>query len=441
MFLKNYLCQSVLLVGCCFVGISRGMELPESHKREREEEEEIVMATKRLEVSPAEYSEHETIKEEEPFEKLPSELIEHIATFLTSAASVDDAIKNIQSFARSQKSLYAILTDLQGTDKIIKLLSERFKKEPLDIALLLRTPAVPRWLERYLEKNPQLIGYLRNKLVNDPQAMSYLKNKLVQATRKGDLPMVTFLANAGTELNEYRETISRLNVAVDTPLVAAARQGNDNVVDILIRAGATINQGGEDYETPLIAAAKNGHLSTVDMLIKAGGDIDKEDAYGRTPLHAVAQYGKDVIAARLLQAGAKINKRAQSAGDTPLYTAVQNGHLSTVDMLIKAGADYNIQGFFFNKYTPLYLAVLKGYDAIVARLIKAGADVNKANKDGWTPLMVAVISNDAAIVSLLLQAGATPAAKNTQGKTALDLAQEKGYTDSINVIEKAAHQK
>ena len=72
--------------------------------------------------------------------------------------------------------------------------------------------------------------------------------------------------------------------------------------------------------------------------------------------------------------------------------------------------------------TPLHWAALFSEAKIVKVLLKAGADVNVQRKDGYTPLHLAATYNgNPAMVEVLLKAGANAKIKNSDGKTAFDL--------------------
>ena len=70
-----------------------------------------------------------------------------------------------------------------------------------------------------------------------------------------------------------------------TLLTTAALNPNEQVVEILIKAGASVNpintRGGA---TPLMAAAGNPNEKVAELLIKAGADKSKRDERGMGPL-------------------------------------------------------------------------------------------------------------------------------------------------------------
>jgi len=63
--------------------------------------------------------------------------------------------------------------------------------------------------------------------------------------------------------------------------------------------------------------------------------------------------------------------------------AVQCGEAEIVRMMVKTGADVNLD---FANTTPLIRAVECVFPEVIETLIEAGADVNKIAKNGLTPL-------------------------------------------------------
>jgi ankyrin repeat protein len=71
-----------------------------------------------------------------------------------------------------------------------------------------------------------------------------------------------------------------------TPLYVAANNGYTDVVAVLVRAGAAVDQGAVDTgATPLCAAAQKGHADVVRVLLEAGADVNRaRTTDGATPL-------------------------------------------------------------------------------------------------------------------------------------------------------------
>ncbi|MGD9906509.1 MAG: ankyrin repeat domain-containing protein [Vicinamibacterales bacterium] len=73
-----------------------------------------------------------------------------------------------------------------------------------------------------------------------------------------------------------------------TPLLFAVRQGSREAVDVLLAAGADVNQvSAGDKSSPLLIAVANGHFDLAMHLIEKGADPNLAAANGAAPLYAV----------------------------------------------------------------------------------------------------------------------------------------------------------
>ena len=249
--------------------------------------------------------------------------------------------------------------------------------------------------------------------------------ELVSAVEHGDVVSLQELLSGGADVTARDD-------AGETLLMKAAKRGQLNVVNILLKFKANAEARSLDYRhyTALARAAEAGHADVVEALLVAGADPNARIAQGYTalarattagcivqigpkmfgdpasPQHAslvaqsllrhgadpngiyddgeteldhAAQLGVTPVAAVLLDHGAKVN--ARNAGGTALGWAVQNGWPETVDLLIARGADVNLPGEDGEK--PLKVAYERGanlnaegtmhYRRIIAALKKAGA--------------------------------------------------------------------
>ncbi len=100
---------------------------------------------------------------------------------------------------------------------------------------------------------------------------------LVKAARNGDLNAVQALIRSGVNVNNA----CGVNLCGPTPLEAAALAGHLNVVKALIAAGADVNQISiksgfvRDHGTALCWAAHESHWDVVKMLIDAGAVVNR----------------------------------------------------------------------------------------------------------------------------------------------------------------------
>jgi|APSaa5957512622_1039677.scaffolds.fasta_scaffold25166_3 uncharacterized protein len=143
------------------------------------------------------------------------------------------------------------------------------------------------------------------------------------------LPLVRYLIQRGADANG-------VGYGDNTALMAAANQGNSEVVELLLNEGADPNLASPvTGETPLHAstshAYKEGMLDCVRLLLSVGAnpnvktkaDIPTDRYYrdtrlvGETPLHLAAAYGDEEMIRSLLQAGADPSIR-DDRGDSAL---------------------------------------------------------------------------------------------------------------------------
>lgn len=141
--------------------------------------------------------------------------------------------------------------------------------------------------------------------------------------------------------------------------------------------------------------------------------------------------GDEKVVRTLLRKRVDVNA-PEPDGSTALHYAAHQGDLTTVDLLLRAGAKV-----VANQYgaTPLSLAAANGNATVVSRLLRAGANPNAAAPGGETPLMAAARAGRTAAVSALLEAGADPNAKEaTRGQTALMWAAAEGHADIVSAL-------
>ena len=91
-----------------------------------------------------------------------------------------------------------------------------------------------------------------------------------------------------------------------TPLYAAASEGHNEIVQILLRNGADVETRTINLRTPLHITSIRGDLSTTKTLVKHKANVNTTDTYGNTPCHYASQYGNGEVLAYLLKFNPKL---------------------------------------------------------------------------------------------------------------------------------------
>ena len=63
-------------------------------------------------------------------------------------------------------------------------------------------------------------------------------------------------------------------VSLDEMLSLACRQGNQDIVELLLESGANVNHRNKAGNTPLLEACSQSHIDSACMLLDRGADID-----------------------------------------------------------------------------------------------------------------------------------------------------------------------
>ncbi len=189
--------------------------------------------------------------------------------------------------------------------------------------------------------------------------------------------------------------------------------------------------------TPLILAAREDCLECAQILVAAGAGVNQTTRYGWTPLLTAVQNKHYKLAAYLLDHGADANI-ANNGGWTPLYIAVDNrnieggdypvrqpdmDHLDFIKLLVSHGANVNAR-ICGVESTPKRC---KG-DSTETRTIFT---MQWLYEDGATPFLRAAQSGDVTVMKLLLEHGADPKMATSNGDTALMVAAGIGWVDGV----------
>jgi ankyrin repeat protein len=227
--------------------------------------------------------------------------------------------------------------------------------------------------------------------------------------------------------------LARLIADGDVEAVRAAVQDSPRLLT------ATVERDGQGGWTPLHLAVAERQEEIVRLLVKAGADLAARTEHDRTPLHFALESAPELVAvlrelgapvdaasaaflddvhelARELDRGAWLADPVTGVG--LLAFAADGGAVRTARLLLDRGADAD--------GGALHAAASHGYVEVVRMLLAAGADVDRRDPDtGRTPLHAAVAAGPGGdapgVVRVLLAAGAEVNATTNDGASALDI--------------------
>lgn len=139
-----------------------------------------------------------------------------------------------------------------------------------------------------------------------------------------------------------------------------------------------------------------GQIEVLKSALRLNPEVTSvKTRHGLQLLHVAAQEGYPSTLAVLAQTQTPNVNIPDFFGYSPLIYAVWNGHVMTVDLLLKANADPNFCTQSHG-WTPLFYATYAAhqnphekcilYKQIVKQLLRTGANPNACDHDGWTPL-------------------------------------------------------
>ena len=199
-----------------------------------------------------------------------------------------------------------------------------------------------------------------------------------------------------------------------THVYQAARDGSSNLTDLLKRL-----KPGQS-KTALETKTKDGSQFATPLIIAArNGHLNS--------VKILLRYGADIEARGTLNIEDDVIE-----GCTPLWAAAATGYLDVVKLLIEQNAD--VDGRISNGGTPLKAAAYDGYLDTVRCLVESGADVNARNYYENTPLDVACYRGHLSVVTYLINKGAFVDQRYKGGDTALHSAVQGSHLEIVSQL-------
>ncbi|CAM9164496.1 unnamed protein product, partial [Ectocarpus fasciculatus] len=257
---------------------------------------------------------------------------------------------------------------------------------------------------------------------------------LVEAVISGHLDALRYLLAQP----EAKMIINHPAASGATALWFAAAEGKDEMIELLVMAGADVNKERQDGISPLIAAAAGGHTTSVEKLIKSGAEVlHRTHPEGLTALVAACENGSLPLISTLVESGSDINTLT-SAGFSPLIVSAANGFEDTVRFLLDHGADPDLP--HPENITALMYAAAGGHTDTVEILLspysngEKGSTIHRKHKLGGTALMEAATAGALEVYELLLKNGANSHDTDNDGVSVLMTASSHGRNELVRYV-------
>ena len=254
---------------------------------------------------------------------------------------------------------------------------------------------------------------------------------LIWAARQGNEGVVRLLL-ARDDVNP-----DKLSSCDQTLLSAATSQGLEGVLRLLlVRDDIGPDKPDRSGHTPLWWAAFYGHEGVARLLLARDDvDLDKLDHYNQTPLLLASSQGREGVM-RLLFARDDVDPdKPGYRGRTPLWRASSGGHEGAVGLLL-ARDDVNLNMPDNDGQTSLSAASSGGHDGVVRLLLTHdGIDPNKSDSCGQTPLWWASFGrHEGAMRLLLARDDVNPNTPDIYGETPLEIAYWLGHMEVVELL-------
>jgi ankyrin repeat protein len=154
------------------------------------------------------------------------------------------------------------------------------------------------------------------------------------AIKYGDVNTVKKLKKAGVNIK-----LKCSSGSSETPLFYAIYNENPEIVKYYLNEEkVSPNQKDWTKKSALLIAISTNNDELVNILLEAGASIEYSGYFGKSPLIYAVDYDHYIAAQTLINRGANLNFKGKY-GDTPLSVAVEKHNLAMVKLLVESGAD------------------------------------------------------------------------------------------------------
>ena len=261
-------------------------------------------------------------------------------------------------------------------------------------------------LEAVQHSRKETVAWLRKRgvmlCIADDQEQA--KAAVFDICSKGDMPTLELYVQSGIDF-DFTDYDLR------TPLMIAASDGNELVVDELLKARADPLKVDRWGQTALDCAKDGGHIECVELLAEGySAPVPIADSTEKTPLtdrrrNLLEMVGK-YSSLQSIKGGRTVDQHARS-----ICTAAAEGNVPELQRLVNKSVDAN--SCDYDSRTPLHIASAAGHlDAVKFLCSMSNINVNAMDRWHATPLRDSVRQGHIEVASLLRSKGAVTINRN-----------------------------
>ena len=245
------------------------------------------------------------------------------------------------------------------------------------------------------------VGFLAKRTAITAEYPVVKGKKSVLLARQGEMQMIKFVEERKFDLKELQTPCSEKGLYI---LHIAVAKNLSNLVEVLIKAGASVNVVDNECISPLLLACMQGCLEAASVLMEYGADPLLASADGRLPLHEALANGHYKLAENMLATGkVNVNCRHNDLKPSCLSWVLENKKdddlLAAVRVLTTFGPNLNL----LNPKESDKISRISIFDTLISRKMHAkDATLHKKevfNLVCWSPMPLAL---DAALVNFMV---------------------------------------
>lgn len=216
------------------------------------------------------------------------------------------------------------------------------------ITLLTHDAKLPEWMNKTLFIKKYMYKAIEANDVTSVENLLTYSNADINTTQFNYLDFTnntllhTATATNATDVSfkliEKGANIHAVNAYGQSPLYAAAKNGNEEMCKFLLEKGANPNLPGSSGETPLMVAASGNHTKLINLFIKNGVNVNEIDSEGFSALKIAAIKGNVETTSLLIESGADVHHKTHD-GWTAADLAFKLGHVDVLNLLLSNGAE------------------------------------------------------------------------------------------------------